>query len=846
MTKLRVVIADPVSAPYNGKTPLERGLGGSESAVIYISEELVKLGMDVTVFCDTDEDIEWNGVSYRELSQMSSYVGADVFICSRSTSYFTSNFKDSFKVLWLHDTFCDGDMNLEFMLVNDQIDEVWTLSDWHANYVTQCTHSHRRMMEVLKRKVWVTRNGCKLYNSGDTYKKDFNQYVFNAAVSKGLRVLLEEVWPAMPPECHLTVIGGAYVMRGMDDQNEELSSLIEKHNGKNRVTFTGIIKQSDVCDIVSRAGFMIYPQTSPETYGISVLESLAHGTPVITGRFGALEEVAIESACYLMDYPIDSVIHPHLTRSREDRIVEFVKMAEDARNDYYLWQQKSQAALRVREVCEWSAVALQWKQHLFRVLGKYLPVEETRRARYISSRVRKIFNRKWSNQEDVYSDYTPEEQLRLNVIVPFHNAKDYINDCVRSILSQNYENYTITLIDDASDDGYVIEPELLEECNLIVNRDRRGALRNQMDVMLSDIKSEAFVLVDGDDKLVNDPDVFLAINHEYHNRAKMTYGSCKSIADGIELIAQEYPDEVFENKSFREYDKFPWKIPYTHLRTISCDLIAELANTDYEKKFTDENGEWYRAGGDAALFYALIEMCDKKDVRVMRDVSYLYNDLNPINDYKVNSEEQTSALHSIISTRKRVLVAVPTNNDIYPQTFKSIYDAREECRDYDVDFQFFYGYCIDQVRNLICSYAITNAYDYVFWVDHDITFDRDALKKMLDSDLDIVTGLYRQRTEEKRYETYLLVDHTHYNMEDSDLYDGMIEEIDACGFGCVLTKTEVLKRVGYPQFSYHHSIKMENSISEDVDFCMKAKTMGYKIVLDTTIKCGHLGKYEYR
>ena len=59
-----------------------------------------------------------------------------------------------------------------------------------------------------------------------------------------------------------------------------------------------------------------------------------------------------------------------------------------------------------------------------------------------------------------------------------------------------------------------------------------------------------------------------------------------------------------------------------------------------ESNFKDENGKYYKAGGDNALFYPLIEKCEENEIRAIQRVLYIYNDLNPLNDYKVNKEEQ--------------------------------------------------------------------------------------------------------------------------------------------------------------------------------------------------------------
>jgi hypothetical protein len=63
---------------------------------------------------------------------------------------------------------------------------------------------------------------------------------------------------------------------------------------------------------------------------------------------------------------------------------------------------------------------------------------------------------------------------------------------------------------------------------------------------------------------------------------------------------------------------------------------------------------------------------------------------------------------SIVS-KKKILIAIPCKNDIEADTFKSIYDL-EVPEGYETEFQYFYGYAVDQVRNLIAHWVV-NAYD---------------------------------------------------------------------------------------------------------------------------------------
>ena len=76
---------------------------------------------------------------------------------------------------------------------------------------------------------------------------------------------------------------------------------------------------------------------------------------------------------------------------------------------------------------------------------------------------------------------------------------------------------------------------------------------------------------------------------------------------------------------------------------------------------------------------------------------------------------------------KRILIALPTRKDIETGTWLSL--NRLKVPDgYDIDIETFYGYQIDQVRNLVAKYSMDLAYDYVLCIDSDIIMPSDALE----------------------------------------------------------------------------------------------------------------------
>jgi hypothetical protein len=228
----------------------------------------------------------------------------------------------------------------------------------------------------------------------------------------------------------------------------------------------------------------------------------------------------------------------------------------------------------------------------------------------------------------------------------------------------------------------------------------------------------------------------------------------------------------------------------------------------------------------------------------------MYNDANPNNDYKIRAHEQNQnanlSYKKVNDRMKKILIAVPTNKYIEPETFKSIYDL-DVPEGYEVEFQYFYGYQIDEIRNLVAEWA--KRYDYLLSVDSDIVLPKDSLKKMIEADKDIVTGLYIQRIPNTHtLEVYMVTPNggmTNIPIELLSIHKGLVE-VAGCGFGCVLIKSEVFRKMEYPHFYYQSAVINQNRITEDVYFCKKARDLGFTVWVDTTIKCDHKGSTFFK
>lgn len=685
---MKLAMIDIIGLPYDGHTLRTRGLGGSESCVIQLSQELSQLGFEVTVFnnCDVDDSKSgwYDGVEYVDISNLSTTQRTFDVVIALRTCYpflpkhvqFEENWQPAmrlgqgwdnivanakWKMIWLHDTFIQGENNLEQCLVEGWVDEIICLSDWHATYILNCDHGCRRNFEVLKNRVFMARNCMTRYlDHVDVSKKDPNLFVYNSSVTKGMVPLLEHVWPLVHqriPQARLKVIGGFYRFRSNespDQQEQTWTQLRDQNHNQRGVEFTGIIRQDQIAEVLAKASFFIYPTAFPETFGISTLEAQAYGCVPITCRFGALEEVAMDQSSWKIDYSVEpNVLFPNIDQPQQVR--KFVDQVVYAHSNPLLNQQKMYHGMAVADIATWDTMAIQLKQHLYRKLNKYLPVTETRRANWLNQRVHQLFKRRFSNHQEWLGNRSNHHRM-IYVISPVRNGAAYVGDHVLSVASQDYDQYCHILIDDASTDNTLavwqktideLDNQLQSKFVALANHQSVGAVCNQITTARQHITDQQaiVVLLDGDDCLTNDPNIFHHINTLYDQGARFTYGSCWSQADQIPLIAQPYPPHVHQAKSYRQH-RFNWGIPYTHLRTFERSLLEQVT----DQQFQHQDGSWYRAGGDVAVFYNLIEKAQANEIVAVPDILCYYNDLNPLNDYKVHSQEQNQTAAKIAQT----------------------------------------------------------------------------------------------------------------------------------------------------------------------------------------------------
>ena len=189
----------------------------------------------------------------------------------------------------------------------------------------------------------------------------------------------------------------------------------------------------------------------------------------------------------------------------------------------------------------------------------------------------------------------------------------------------------------------------------------------------------------------------------------------------------------------------------------------------------------------------------------------------------------------------RILIAVPTYENIEPDTFKSIYGLRS-CG-HELLYDHVRGYGAARARNLIAKEALEGAFDAVLMVDSDIILPSDALAFLTQGDCPVVLGTYPRHGDQGGSEVFLpgQRDFTDSNrVRFADMPRGRFAAKGG-GLGCALISTDVFRGLDIPYFKYVE-YGDGSVLSEDNYFCCRCSERGFGIQADGRVRCGHIKK----
>lgn len=231
----------------------------------------------------------------------------------------------------------------------------------------------------------------------------------------------------------------------------------------------------------------------------------------------------------------------------------------------------------------------------------------------------------------------PASPVEIVVVITSYNNEKWVYDNLNSVARQDYPHFSVIYVNDCSNDKtgplvdrFIASKKLQGKFKAIHNTERKGALENIYNAVHSLPEHKVVVTIDGDDKL-SGPTALSRVAKAYRSgRVWMTYGDFATNHPNWKTCCERIPNKIAERRTFRSY-----KWVASHLRTFYAKLFQKIRKEDLMWK-----GKFFPMTWDMAFMFPMLEMSAKHHYKFIRDVLYIYNVQNPLNDYRVNAELQ--------------------------------------------------------------------------------------------------------------------------------------------------------------------------------------------------------------
>ena len=196
----------------------------------------------------------------------------------------------------------------------------------------------------------------------------------------------------------------------------------------------------------------------------------------------------------------------------------------------------------------------------------------------------------------------------------------------------------------------------------------------------------------------------------------------------------------------------------------------------------------------------------------------------------------------------KINIAVCTRRDLKPEwalAFGSVLSqAFLLAGPVNVRWNFNTFFPLDKARNISVKEALAWGADYVLFLDDDVLPSDDGLVRLYRDALPVVGGLYFDRRppympmvarRKSRSAPWKLGADTEWDIEFARNYPcNQLVEVDATGLGFMLIMRDVFEKIPEPWF------ETKLGFGEDFNFYWKVQQAGFKVYVDTNVKCLHM------
>lgn len=241
-----------------------------------------------------------------------------------------------------------------------------------------------------------------------------------------------------------------------------------------------------------------------------------------------------------------------------------------------------------------------------------------------------------SNEDYNYGALYPlSTYKKFTVVIPSFNNEKFVDKNITSVLMQNYPNFRVVYINDASSDKtlFILKKsiERLGAKNVIIvdNQRNLGAVANLYNAISQLDDDEIVCVLDGDDWFAHNK-VLQKLNLYYQNPdVWLTYGQYQSYPSKKRGHCEAVPKSWLRNRLMREKE---WTS--SHLRTFYAKLFKLIDVNDLKI-----NNKYFHVTYDLAIMFPMLDMAGEHSIFI-DEILYIYNRLTPLNDDKLRAQEQ--------------------------------------------------------------------------------------------------------------------------------------------------------------------------------------------------------------
>lgn len=287
-TDLRITVFAPGTVEeWDPQMWAREGLGGSETAIIGLTEAFAAEGHRPFVYGRIENPGYYNGVCYRPAETFHPTVNQDVLIAWRMPEVADVTPRAKVKILWVHD------MDFGDRLTPARasfFDTIVVLTNWHKQHMLE-TYPFLEADQLV-----VIGNGVDPSRFLAPVQRNPHKIIYSSSPDRGLDIILN-IWPKIieaVPEAELHIFYGWNNFDKFMDQYPQLRAFKEEIMPKLQslpgIVQHGRVNQTTLSRELLESSIWLYPTYFKETYCITAVEAQLAGVIPITNRLAALAE----------------------------------------------------------------------------------------------------------------------------------------------------------------------------------------------------------------------------------------------------------------------------------------------------------------------------------------------------------------------------------------------------------------------------------------------------------------------------------------------------------------------------------------------------------------------------